>query len=146
LVGHTKKKLHCDCWNPSTDEGDINCKKCFGTGWNYNWYLTKTRRAEASMIRDQLDLSEEIKLHTTTYDYFFKVEVNIKTYDFIFEIDNIRNPNNIDQIIVTNDVPKHGRYNNGTYKKVLANKIFVNSQDLVNQGVKDILNQELERV
>ena len=141
LVGHTEQKIHCDCWDPTTDEGKSFCTECFGTGWFYSWDIHKARRTEATlsaMSQNELDLSEEIKVHSTSFEYFFKTETKINTYDFIFEFDDIKKPMFINKLIVTNDDIKSGRKNNDIYIKVLANKVFINNKK-IQSSIKKIL-------
>lgn len=144
LVAHTNKKLHCDCWNPTTDEGDPECPKCFSTGWIYHFFLTQTRREEVAMKWDKLDLSDEIKAHTTSYKYFFKPNVPIYTHDFVFEF-NLNTQKGIEKIIVRNDDLKTGEIDDDVYKVVLTNKISINNSKIQNY-LKSILNRELKEV
>ena len=94
---------------------------------------------------DELQLSEEIKAHTTSYKYFFKNNAPIYTHDFIFEFNLKQSRDNIEKIIVRNDDLKSGERNDQVYKVVLGNKISINNKK-VQSYLKEVLNKELKEV
>ena len=145
LIAHSPHKLHCDCWNPTTKEGDSNCPECFGTGWNYRWFKTKTRRTERSMSSNKIDFNEEIKVYSVGYSYYFKSNIKIFADDLIFEINDGSLRNDIAKFIVTNHDLKSGKDGVGTYREALANKISINNKEMKDK-VNQILKQHIDMV
>jgi hypothetical protein len=130
LIAHTENKLHCDCWNPTTSEGNPDCPDCFGTGWYYKWFKTTTRRAESGTTLEsgKLDFSESIKIHSIGYNFYFKTELPIFANDLIFELNDSSSRLKTTKFLVTNHDVKSDSQD--VYQVVSANRISTNNIDL----------------
>lgn len=144
IIFHTAHKIHCDCWNPKTNEGNPQCEQCFGTGWLYNeFYYTKTRRSKQFTNADGLEKDQEVNLYTSNYKYFFKVDIPIAHDDMIIEISNKNGRLPIAQFIVKNIYPEIGEEGEIAFLTVLANQNLIN-QKKIQQTVSRLNDMDLE--
>lgn len=145
IVGHTQKKLHCDCWNPQTNEGKKDCPECFGLGWLYNWKLTKMRRSKYSLETDKIEEDNSIDAYTSRYKYFCKTEVDIGHQDIIFEFKNSQGRNTISKYIVRNVNTENGEEGEASYKTIVVSQ-DVSNQEFARSKVLELKKSNLEVV
>jgi hypothetical protein len=143
IIGHTKKKLHCDCWNPQTNEGDKTCTECFGIGWLYDWKLTKMRRAKYSLDPDKIDSDDKIAAYTSRYKYYAKTEVDIGSQDIIFEFKNKQGRNYISKYIVRNVNTEIGEGGEPSFHTIITSQ-DVSNQDFMMKKVLELKKSNLE--
>lgn len=143
LIAHSENKIHCDCWNSTTNEGYADCPDCFGTGWHYKWYQSLARRAEENITLEsgKLSLSQDIKIHSIGYKFYFKTEVPIFSNDLIFEISDSSARNKVSKFIVNNHDVKSTK--NDSYQIVLANKISSNNKN-IDKKIRKILKKDIK--
>ena len=149
LVGHTKMKNHCDCYNTSTKEGDPNCPYCFGVGWNYRWYATKARRTQhgesLSSSSDRMELDAPIKFSGNTFKYYVKTENDINDFDLLIEFDIPENRQEYNLYLVSNHMVFRGEKGNPVYKGILAIRIVIDYNQIV-KSLKLLNIEDLEEV
>jgi len=145
IVAHSEHKLHCDCYDPRTDKGDKDCVDCFGTGWLYNWFYTKTRRSKLLLEQDKLESHQAIDAYTTRFKYFFKSEVPIAHNDFIFEIQQNLGRNTITQYRVGNLSPEIGEDGQVSFQTVIVSQELVNQQ-VIRKKITEIKQSNLKVV
>jgi hypothetical protein len=136
IVKHTDKKIHCDCFE---QENQNRCFKCFGTGWKYNWYITKTRRTKngaGSLANDRLEKIKAFIFSANSYKYYFKTEDKLANEDFIIEFKD----NDINLFYIRNTDIKTGTEGVNVYQEVYANRVIIN-KEIVETSLLDIAGQ-----
>lgn len=147
LVGHTKKKNHCTCYDG--EHADPECHRCFGTGWKYDWFITKARRGQSaagvSASNDKIDFKLPFDISTLNYIYFFKTEVMVSSQDFIIEFMHPEGRTNYSLYFIKNNKVNEGDGGSPAFNSFIANKVFIDSK-VLKRALSEITSKELKRV
>lgn len=147
LVGHTKRKNHCTCFDG--ENADPKCHKCFGTGWKYDWFLTKARRSQGSTgisaSNDKIDFRLPFDISTLNFKYYFKTECDVSSYDFIIEFMNSEGRDKYPLYFIKNDKLNEGDGGTAAFKSFIANKVLI-EQDVMQKALRNITSKDLGKV